>query len=89
VGLAILGSQVGGITDLVNQGQNGYLVPVHDVPAFTDRLQAMLNPQVLTRMKQASHQLAQNFDLTAITRRLEQLLATCAAASPKPGNSIL
>ena len=83
VGLAILGSRVGGISDLVAPGQNGFLVPVNDMPAFADRLQFMLDHQVLARMKVASRHLARNFDLTSIARRLEKILAGCAATSRK------
>jgi glycosyltransferase involved in cell wall biosynthesis len=73
-GLAILGSQVGGITDVVQPGQNGFLVPVNDMAAFAARLQLMLDPQVLGGMKAASRQLAHQFDLTVLARRLEKIL---------------
>jgi glycosyltransferase involved in cell wall biosynthesis len=81
VGLAILGSRVGGISDLVAPGQNGFLVPVNDMPAFADRLQVMLDHQVLAKMKLTSRHLARNFDLTTIARRLEKMLAECAIPS--------
>lgn len=83
VGLAILGSRVGGISDLVAPGLNGFLVPVNDMPAFADRLQFMLDHQVLAKMKLTSRRLARNFDLTTIARRLEKMLAECAKPSRK------
>ena len=83
-GLAILGSRVGGISDLVLSGQNGFLVPVNDKSAFADRLQFMLNHEVLTGMKLNSRQLAHNFDLANLARRLEKILQRSAALSPKP-----
>jgi glycosyltransferase involved in cell wall biosynthesis len=84
-GLAILGTHVGGISDLVQSGQNGFLVPVNDKSAFADRLHFMLDHQVLAGMKLTSRQLAQNFDLTNLARRLEHILQLSAASSPKPG----
>jgi glycosyltransferase involved in cell wall biosynthesis len=83
VGLAILGSQVGGISDLVEPGQNGFLVPVNDTLAFADRLEFMLDHEVLAEMKLTSRRLAQNFDLTHIARRLEKMLEACVATTAK------
>ena len=80
-GLAILGSDVGGISDLVQPGYNGFLVPVNDTTAFTERLVSMLDPGVLAVMKQASRQLASNFDLPHLARRLESIL-TASARKP-------
>jgi glycosyltransferase involved in cell wall biosynthesis len=83
LGLAILGSQVGGISDLVEPGQNGFLVPVNDTLAFADRLEFMLDHEVLAEMKLTSRRLAQNFDLTHIARRLEKMLEACVATTAK------
>jgi glycosyltransferase involved in cell wall biosynthesis len=80
-GLAILGTQVGGISDVVQPGQNGFLVPVNDMQAFADRLQFMLDHEVLSGMKLISRKLAHNFDLTNIARRLEKILVVRVAAS--------
>jgi glycosyltransferase involved in cell wall biosynthesis len=77
-GLAILGSDVGGISDVVQSGQNGFLVPVNDRSAFSARLTEMLDIEVLAGMKRASRQLANNFDLPNLARRLEKILATGA-----------
>jgi glycosyltransferase involved in cell wall biosynthesis len=77
-GLAILGSRVGGISDVVLNGQNGFLVPVNDKSAFADRLHFMLDPDVLAGLKQTSRQLARNFDLPNLARRLENILVGAA-----------
>jgi glycosyltransferase involved in cell wall biosynthesis len=77
-GLAILGSDVGGISDVVQPGQNGFLVPVNNMAAFAQRLTLMLDPEVLAGMKQASRQLARNFDLATLARRLEMILGETA-----------
>ena len=86
-GVAILGSDVGGISDVVQPGQNGYLVPVNDMAAFAERLTLMLDLKILAGMKQASLQLARNFDLATLARRLEMILSKCAATSSKTSYS--
>ena len=80
-GLAILGSDVGGISDVVQPGENGFLVPVNDLAAFAERLTSMLDPEVLAGLKRRSRQLARNFDLAVLSRRLETLLTESAATS--------
>ena len=80
-GLAILGSDIGGISDVVQPGQNGFLVPVNDSRAFADRLHCMLDHKVLAGMKLSSRQLAHNFDLASIARRLENIMEVSLAAA--------
>ena len=81
-GLAILGSDVGGISDIVESGKNGFLIPVNNMLAFADRLQVMLDHEVLGKMKLASRQLATNFDLATLTRHLENILQINSMAVP-------
>lgn len=38
-GLALIGTDVGGIPEQINHGQNGLLVPVDDVAALTNALE--------------------------------------------------
>lgn len=80
-GLAILGSRVGGISDLVEPGQNGFLVPVNDMSAFADRLRFMLDHEVLAKMKVASRYRTRDFDLNTLARRLEKILAKSMVTS--------
>jgi glycosyltransferase involved in cell wall biosynthesis len=77
-GLAILGSDVGGISDVVQPGQNGFLIPVNDSEAFAEKLTLMLDPEILAGMKQASCQLAESFGLAVLSRRLQAILASAA-----------
>ena len=73
-GLAILGSNVGGIPEIVQDGLNGYLCPVNDKEVFTTRLRQLINePQRVAGMKAASRQLAARFDLETITSELEKI----------------
>ena len=82
-GLAILGSEVGGISDVVQPGINGFLVSINNKAAFAERLTTMLDLEILAGMKRASRQLAGSFDLAILARRLEMILAESAAKFPK------
>ncbi len=74
-GLAILGSNVGGIPEVVQDGVNGYLCSVNDTEAFATRLRQMISePERLMSMKAASRRLAARFDLEAIAQALEEIL---------------
>jgi len=74
-GLAVLGSRVGGIIDVVEEGRNGFLCPVNDSEFFEKCLRDMLNsPQMVRSMKEQRRKLAARFDLGHISRRLEEIL---------------
>lgn len=73
-GLAILGSDIGGITDVVQPGRNGFLCQVNDTSAFVQALRTLLTDEgLLTRMKAASRRLAQNFDIRQIATRFDSI----------------
>ncbi len=78
-GLAIVGSNVGGIADVIRPGQNGLLVPVNDAAALAAALRQVLDRRVAAAWKQGSRDLAPAFDLQAAARLLEDLLKKAAA----------
>ena len=49
-GRPVIGSNIGGIPDMVEDGVTGYLVPPGDAAAFADALEKMLNDPDLTHM---------------------------------------
>lgn len=78
-GLAILGSDVGGIDDVVRQEANGFLCPVNDADAFETALRRLLtSDDLLATMKTGSRALAHEFSLEAIAGRFEQILEAAA-----------
>ncbi len=86
-GLAILGTDIGGLADLVREGENGRLRPVGDASAFEAALRDMLRlPEKLAGMKTRSRALAENFSLPAIGRRIEALLFRAAGRAQGPEN---
>jgi glycosyltransferase involved in cell wall biosynthesis len=61
------------MTDIVEDGKNGYLCSVNDAEAFVEALRSLLSvPERLQAMKKASIQIAQKFDLRTIAAQYEQ-----------------
>lgn len=55
-GTPVIGSNVGGIPDVIQEGINGYLVPAGDADKLAERLQLMLtNPNIEEMGQQAQH----------------------------------
>jgi len=74
MGLAIVGSQAGGLVDLVEQGKNGYLYPVGDADGMATGLRMLLgNPSALLLARQYSRRLATKFDLEQVVDAYQQI----------------
>jgi glycosyltransferase involved in cell wall biosynthesis len=74
MGLAMLLSDAGGNLELVRDGENGFLFPVGDVDALTDRMRQLLkNPSVLQSAQAKSREMAQKFDMPTIINQYETL----------------
>jgi len=67
MGLAIIGSRAGGMVDLVEQGRNGFLYPIHDEAGMAQGLRALLSdPQTLLAARRHSRAYAQQYDLNQV-----------------------
>ncbi len=78
-GLAMLGSDIGGLWDLIEPGVNGHRIAVDDLASFASRLRELLTePETILRMKIASREKAREFDLAVIGGRYEEVLARAA-----------
>jgi glycosyltransferase involved in cell wall biosynthesis len=76
MGLALILSDAGGNLELVRDGENGFLFPVGDVDALTDRLNRLLeNPSMLQSAQARSRQMAEKFDLTTIISKYESIFS--------------
>lgn len=74
MGLAIVASRIGGFTDLVNPGHNGYLVDSHDPQGFGDVLRSLLSDQDLIKSQRvASRNHAKQFDINRVIHDYEAL----------------
>jgi len=78
-GRPLVASAVGGLPDLVAEGETGLLVPPGDAPALRDALsRLLLDPALRERMGLAARARARRFTVSAVTDRLEQIYAEVA-----------
>lgn len=76
-GLAILGSDIGGVAEVVRPGVNGFLCPVNDSCAFAAALRIMLTTNgLLSKMKAESRRLAETFDIKKIGAQFDNIFKT-------------
>lgn len=71
-GLAVVASQIGGFLDIVEEGQNGFLIPPGDQAGFAEALRKLLtDAALLRRFQQTSLQKAAQFDIQHIAEQYE------------------
>ena len=72
----VVASRIGGITDLVNDGVNGLLVPPADPQALADRILFLMeNPETGRRMAGKAAETAAAYGSAAMVRKIEALYA--------------
>ncbi len=55
-GLPVVGTDVGGVSEMLRNGETGILVPLHDAAALTQALDTLIqNPALRTQMSRAAH----------------------------------
>ena len=75
-GVPIVASDCGAVRDIVDDGEQGYLVPVGDVDRFADRLRLLAgDPDLRARLGKAGRVRAEReFDIERTARAYEELL---------------
>lgn len=77
-GLALIGSDIGGMQDVVSEGRNGFLCALN-APAFAEKLRTVLTvPEKLLSLKKASLLKAKDFDFRASMNRYESILTAAS-----------
>ena len=84
-GTPVIGSAVGGIPDLIQVGQNGWLVPPADERALAQQLRGALENPAQTRQMgaQAAHFARQFFSEAGYVAGYAKLLAAATARVPR------
>lgn len=78
-GRPLVVSAVGGLPDLVADGETGLLVPPGDASALRDALGQLLSAPLLRgRMGRAARERARRFTVSTVTERIEQVYAEVA-----------
>jgi glycosyltransferase involved in cell wall biosynthesis len=79
-------SDVGGLPELVVDEETGYLCPVDDVDAFSDRILALLqNEELHGRMSEAARTRAEEtFDIDTVVPKYEQYYEQVKADTTVP-----
>ncbi len=73
-GLAIVASKIGGFLDIVDDGENGFLVDLADPSGFSNALRRLLSDEAsLKQVREASLKKAIQFDSVRIAEQYEQV----------------
>ena len=74
-GLPVVGTRVGGIPELVEEGKSGLIVPSDDEPALADAIQSLIDqPELRLQMgQQALRRAQEQFDIRHTVRAYEAL----------------
>jgi len=85
-GIPTIGTNVGGIPELVVSGETGLLVPPRNVPALAKAIKILLDAPHLARVmgRRAAKQYRDQFDFPVILSKLLSLYAAAALQTSKP-----
>jgi len=84
-GVPVVASAVGGLPEVVVQGQGGFLFPLGDVEAMAQKvLELLQQPQELARQKVLARARAQAFAQDQVVSRYEALYQSLLSPSPRP-----
>jgi glycosyltransferase involved in cell wall biosynthesis len=80
----VVGAAAGGITDIIQDGQNGFLVPPHDPEQLARKLEVLLRDKSLrTRFGRCGSEIVhRDYSFDVFRARLEELLANDSARLP-------
>ena len=75
-GVSVVGSTTPGLSDLIEDGGNGYAVPIESPEPFLEKLQCLADDRaLLAAMKARSLEMSAQFDIDVIARKFEDFLA--------------
>lgn len=78
-----------GNTELVRDGENGFLADVGDSSAFADRLEQLhRDPALLTRLRHAAWSTSADYSVERMAAAYEACFTSCADRAPRPAGAI-
>ena len=86
-GRPVIASRIGGLSDIVVDGETGLLVPPGDVDALRQAIACLLNdPDLRGRMGQAARRRVAEFQAATVVPRIEQVYQAVVDAVPSTAN---
>jgi len=83
-GVPCVATSVGGVPEVIDNGNQGLLVPPGDAVALADALNTLLRaPELRNAISARAAQTARRFDITAAARRTEAVYRDALRASPR------
>ncbi len=82
MGVPLVASDVGAMSEIVEEGLSGLLFPMGDVGALADRLAVLADPQRRSTMASYARASAARFEISGMVDRYERLLAELSSAGP-------
>jgi glycosyltransferase involved in cell wall biosynthesis len=83
-GVPCVATSVGGVPEVIDNGNQGLLVPPGDAIALADALSTLLRaPELRNAISARAAQTARRFDITAAARRTEAVYRDALRASPR------
>jgi glycosyltransferase involved in cell wall biosynthesis len=88
-GLPVIGTDGGGVREIITHGENGLLVPMGDARALTRALETLLrDPAMARRLGRAGyHHVRQHFTVAQSARKVEQVYDEVLAVSTRRGGT--
>lgn len=69
----VISSDAGGLPELVTDGENGFVCPVGDIEAMTEKALYILDPKHLAQFKQGALNRAKEFEVSLVVPQYEEL----------------
>ncbi|MBL8154885.1 MAG: glycosyltransferase [Anaerolineae bacterium] len=83
-GTPVIASHVGGLAFLIQDGDNGYLIPVGEPNALSDKLiQILINPESVSAMRMKAAVAARQYTWSAIAEQLEAIFERIGLSSAR------
>jgi glycosyltransferase involved in cell wall biosynthesis len=89
VGKTMVASRIGGLSDLIDAGKTGLLVPPNDVDALANAMQFLVeNPEQRESMAAASRKYVERFMAKSIVPRIERVYQEISAGAAPRGHEV-